>query len=264
MDLPSVTPWQFVSRKLTSWLLEHIEYQLVSRDSPCDCCAAKPDTWPTPCKAAVVKDGYGRELHICEDCIPLYQSNADVMGVERAAGNSGGVVPNKFGMLASVLVVVDQAGVTLMAPKKIADKLPSSFPVNTYEYPSLSDAYQRIYTRDWQYPAVFITDLGKKKGELVRNLRFSYSAEKAFLCTAENVSPLNLGAIKECLNIASSMDKKARTLAIKLMRDAPNGRITPKNMALAIKDQPNVKSLLIAATTDPVMRIAVAQAMKNV
>ena len=264
MDLPRVTPWQFVSRKLTSWLLEHIEYQLVPHDSPCDCCAAKPDTWPTPGQASVFTDGYGRELHLCEDCITLYQSNADVMGIERAAGKSGSVVPNKFGMLASVLVVVDQAGVTLMAPTKIAEKLPSAFPVNTYVYPSLSDAYQRIYNGDWQYPAVFITDLGKKKGELVRNLRFSYSAEKAFLCTAEQVSSLNLSAVKECLSIAAGMDKKALNLAIKLMRDAPNGRITPAEMAQAVKDQPSVKSLLIAATTDPAMRIAVAQAVKNV
>ncbi len=262
MVINDIAPWQFVSRKLTRWLLERIEYQYIASNSPCSCCGATSDVWPTPNQAVPFTDGYGRDLLLCEDCITLYQSSAEAMGVERMA--KGNPVPNKFGMLSSVLVVADQAGVTMLVPQKIADKLPAGFPVRTYTYATLGDAYRKIYEGDWQYPAVFITDLGKKKGELIRNLRFSYSDKKAFLCSAEAVSVLNLEAMRTCLALAADMEKKDLTLAIKLMYAAPAGRITPAGLAEALKGRHDVKNLILSATTDPAVRLAVAQALKNV
>src|SRR5690606_2910559 len=132
MDFPDVSPWQFVSRKLTSWLLDHVDYELAPHTTPCDCCLASPETWPTPGMASSFVAGYGRQLMLCEDCIPLYMSNADYMGVERLA--SGFPVPNKFGMLASVMVVADQNGAVILMPEKIAVKMPPLFPLKKIVY----------------------------------------------------------------------------------------------------------------------------------
>ena len=263
MKNSTLAPWQFVSRQLTSWLLEHIDYKLEKQTEKCDCCGATPEQWPTPGEAVSYVDSYKRDLIVCEDCITLYLSNLEVMGTE-AIRKGGNAVPNKFGMLSSVRVVADQNGVTMLAPKKIADKLPDSFPVNLYVYDSLADADIFLMTTEWEYPAVFIADLGKKKGEMVENLTYSYSPRRVRFCTAEKVEERNLDAIKACIEKAKTMEKKELSQALKLLAGTGGGKLSPAELFAEVKALPDTQELLKLATPDPVARMIIAKVLKNV
>lgn len=262
MNIPETTPWQFVSRQMTAWLLTYLDYELERSGTSCSCCGAPPDSWPTPGEAMPYNDSYGRNQNLCEDCIPLYVSNVEQMGVERLA--SGNPVAQKFGMMASVKVVADQRGVTMLMPKKIADKLPETFPVPTYVYESLADANAWIYRHDWKYPAVFIGDLGKKKGELVARLAYSYSANRMRICTAEDISTINQVAIQACIAEAEVADKKTRSRAIKLLREVGGGKLSPAGLAAALKGEETLTRIMTKSTPDPQLRLVIAQALSHV
>ena len=257
-----ISPWQFVSRKLTGWLLPHLDYTLMPAGEPCGCCKAPPETWPSKSMAVQYTDSYGRDMAICEDCLPLYVSRADLMGVERLA--RGNPVPQKFGMLASVKVVADQRSVVMFVPQKIAEKLPKSFPVAYQTYASLAEANRLILTTEWEYPIVVIADLGKKKGEMIENLRYSYSPRKVFLSTAEHTDIVNITAVNECIELARGLDKKIRNVAIKAMRDMASGKVSPADLASVVNENPEIRGLMRASTPDPALRQIIAKVIADV
>lgn len=257
LSINESTPWQFVSRSMAAWLLPHLDYELVECKGNCSCCGAPPQSWPTPNKATEIVDGYGQTNRVCEHCIPLYLSNAEKMGIESSRQKGTVVIPNKFGMMASVMAVVDQKGCTLYMPEKIAAKMPGDFPVPFVAYESQRSAIQQIVNHDWQYPAVFIGDLGKKKGELIANLEYSYGPKSVIICKAEGVSYWNFEATKQVASMIEEMTPAQVRKIKKIVLESANGKMSPAKAAQEIGADEDIKSVLVKMGRDP-------EALKNI
>lgn len=260
-DATALTPWQFTSRKLCSWLLPHLQYDLEEISEPCSCCGAPPASWPTPEKAVLDKDGYGMDLVLCEDCIPLYNSTVEHMGVERLTGSKS-EVPNKFGMWASVSVIADQNGATLYMPQKIFDKLPPGFPVKTVVWESKKQATELMTNADVAWPAVVISDLGKKKPEMVNSLVYSYGSTEVAWCSADETSLFNQEALLKIIELVKPLAKKERTAISKALTQSAGGLVSPAGLYdLAMSNENLLKVLQLES--DPIARKFIARCING-
>ena len=253
-----MSPWKFVYEKMSLWLLDHLDYELVDYVGVCDCCGDHSSEWPTPDKGVSYTDSYKRSMTICEGCYTLYESTIEAMGKERAPN-----VPNKFGMWLSVSVVVDQKGVTLIIPKGIKAKLPATFPLPFITYGegemTKKEVKQWMFQQEWSYPAVFIDDLGKKKKELVGSLEYTYSSRKVVLCSADERVFVNMDAVKECMHIANTIETRAQLNKIKkILNSMGAGKISPKELSRQVRDDEKMIALMKASTPDPVLRKYIA------
>lgn len=99
-------------------------------------------------------------------------------------------------MLPNAALLVENDSATLLASAKILDKLPGSFPLNTRELTG-KQVTRFFIDHEPVWPALYITDLGRKKAELIENLRLSYNnKDLLYLCSADQCAPFNANAFK--------------------------------------------------------------------
>jgi hypothetical protein len=184
------------------------------------------------------------------------------MGIERKAGAEG-VVPNKFGMWSSVAVIVDQDGATLLMPEKIISKLPENFPLKVISAtkPEMTEA---LIFAEVKFPAVLISDLGKKKQELVQSLQFSLSDRDRVLCSADSTEHVNAVALKSGLDALAVLSKKDRAAAINLLQQIVRGDVSPRETANLTTDAPSVRTAIAATSKDPYQRILLLKMAKKI
>ncbi|MEY8199892.1 MAG: hypothetical protein RPS47_11680 [Colwellia sp.] len=244
-------PWYFTFEKLSKWILPYItDYPVISiPGSICGNCTQPSSEWPTPNMGVQgYKDSYGTVMDVCEACITLYESSVEAMGVERSK-----TVPNKIGMWPSVAVLAEPEKITLFMPDKIAQKLPESFPLNVV-VATKADMRKALYQNEITYPAVYISDLGKKKKDLVKSMRYSYSDSNFIMCSADQTSYINLNQVRSSIEQFLLLDKKNQKLAVSAIKGLVNGGKTPDQVSDLVADFPDVAQLISKMGRDPYQR----------
>jgi hypothetical protein len=253
--LENTHPWLWAHERLSKWLLDYLPaLTKVSHEQKCSNCLIHSSEWESPSLGIEqYTDSYGSRMTICSACYTLYESSEEAMGIERKAGKDG-TVPNKFGMLASVAVLIEPTKTTMFLPDKIFQKLPSDFPITTV-VSTKAEMRAALLARKIEYPAVYISDLGKKKKELVASIAFSISDERFVMCSADDVKYLNL---TECRNAIAEFnklpDKKTQMEAVKTLRLIIDGHLSPEEASQVIEESPFLARFLESAGKDPYQR----------
>lgn len=218
-------PVDFLYQHATHIVKDHLPEPEALPTGICHDCGRPVSQWLIPGRGCTGKDGYSQAYQHCIACESLYHGHESVLGVERQS-SGGGSVPQKFGMMASAALLVTEEGGTLLASNKILNKLPATFPLNTVEATGRG-VLRWILENPPTYPCLFISDLGRKKTELIQNLRLSYSADEFYLCSANELGCINLDAlatVRKGVADWPASDIKAWRF---LMRDLAVGKLAP-------------------------------------
>lgn len=218
-------PVDFLYLHATQIVKDHLPTIESVTKGTCHDCGRLVDQWLTPKQGCLGKDGYSQQYQHCISCESLYHGHESVTGIERKA-RGGNSVPQKFGMMASAALLVTEEGSTLLASRKILDKLPASFPIRTVEATG-RNVLRWVLENSPTYPCLFISDLGRKKAELIQNLKLSYCPEEFYLCSANELGCINLDALgqvrKKIANWSASEISEWRYI----MRDLAIGKRAP-------------------------------------
>lgn len=217
-------PVDFMYSHATQIVKDHLPSPAPVTNGTCHDCDRPADQWLTA-QGYTGKDGYEQEYLHCVACESLYHGHESVMGVERRSRNGSGV-PQKFGMMASAALLVTEEKSTLLASSKILDKLPASFPLQTMELTG-RNVLRWVIENPPSYPCLFISDLGRKKTELIQNLKLSYGPDEFYLCSANNLGCINLEALRKIRNEVSHWNKKDINEWRFLVRDIATGKLAP-------------------------------------
>ena len=219
----------------------------------CHDCLRPVEAWLEPNRGYRGKSSYYVPFQHCISCESLYTGSVRALGVERLTATRV-EVGGKFGMMSSAALVVDQQGATLVASNKILDKLPASFPHKTV---ALTGKAVLHFFMDYQasWPALFISDLGRKKTELIQNLRLSYGKNSVWLCSADDSKEVNFRLLSTMTAEVTKWGSRRKSLFIKNVRALALGFQSPMELSGYFHDHPEERLLIQSMPQDPHARL---------
>lgn len=159
----------------------------------CADCARPSGAWVAG--QAYEHSQYGVTDTHCPACHSLYVGSIEHLGIESYRANGTKPVPAKLGMLTSAAGLVTAQGLTLFLPPGWVDKIgcPAQ-PIADIVPLSGRRALFEMFTRVQALaePFLLIRDFGRKKRELVQNLRVSTRPEQAWVCDANGAESINI------------------------------------------------------------------------
>lgn len=218
-------PVDFLYLHATQIVKDHLPQPENITEGACHDCGRPAGQWLTPNEGCLGKDGYNQQYQHCVACESLYHGHESVTGIERKT-KTGSDVPQKFGMLASAALLVTEEGSTLLASRKILDKLPASFPIRAVEATG-RNVLRWVLETPPTYPCLFISDLGRKKTELIQNLRLSYCPEEFYLCSANELGCINLDALGKAREAITDWPANDINVWRSIVRDLAIGKRAP-------------------------------------
>lgn len=196
----------------------------VTIDKRCDDCGQYARSWVTPFQGYIDKSSYGIPYVHCEACESLYAGSIRLLGVERTA-KGGAAVSAKWGMMASMALLVEPNRATLIGTQKTLDKLPAEFPHRTIALTGRSVIAWLLNQEDLTYPLLFIRDLGRKKAELIRNLQLSSGPNQIFLCDADGKIAIDSVLINHLLSATAGWPASVKKNFIDVVRRFSSGEL---------------------------------------
>jgi hypothetical protein len=181
-------PVEAVFEHLTS-IVKHSLPSPVNTHNACSCCKRPASEFGGIGYAG--QNGYGVEYVHCAACESFNVGDIKLLGIERNAktlpnGEQTGV-SHKFGMLAgSGAIITAKGAVVLFTPPGTYKKLPESLlKTFTVVEATIADHIGYISKADFDFPLVYISNFGKKTGNLIQGLRWSYSTNAIVSCSDE-------------------------------------------------------------------------------
>ena len=219
----------------------------------CHDCLRPAEEWLEPNRGYRGKSSYYVPFQHCISCESLYTGSVRALGVERLTATRV-AVGGKFGMLASAALIVDQQGATLVASNKILEKLPASFPHKTV--PLTGKAVLNFFMKyKASWPALFISDLGRKKTELIQNLHLSYSKDTVWVCNADDSREVNFRLLSVINTEVKKWNVSRKNLFIKNVRALALGFQTPMELSQYFQNHHEERSLIQSMPQDPHARL---------
>jgi hypothetical protein len=205
-------------------------YMAVTKALPDDICAVckrESADWADP-ESKVVFKNYGTDEDHCLSCHSLYEGSVELFGVERLA--RGTPVPMKLGMATGCGALITPNQVTLFLNGFIKKMEAAESP--PFEMIELSGRGAHISLvedppNDEIY--LYIGNFGRKKVDLVSNLKFS-TPEVLAICEESGVTELPIASLKRLLSASDDMSASKKNAVKKQLRDLYTGRVSPTEL----------------------------------
>lgn len=245
-------PVDFLYTQATSIVRPDMEPPALISSGCCYNCGREPEAWLEPGLGYRGMSAYRLPYLHCISCESLYIGSVSILGVERLS--KGVPVGNRFGMLSSAALLVENDSATLLASAKILNKLPGNFPLNTRELTG-QQVTRFFIDHEPVWPALYISDLGRKKAELINNLRLSYNKDLLFLCSAEQCAPLNANVFQALSEPMATWAADRKLVFIRAMRNLALGNLPPLALVDYFNEHPQERALALLMPRDPHHRL---------
>lgn len=194
----------------------------VYTDRRCDDCGQPAHEWVTPFQGYMDRSSYGVPFVHCEACESLYAGSLRILGIERSA-RGGAAVAAKWGMMASMALLVEKNRTTLIGTNKTLNKLPPTFPHRTVDLTGRAAIAWLFQQEDLTYPLLFIRDLGRKKTELIRNLELSRGPDQIVMCDADGKQAIDSVLVNELLGETGNWSANIKKTFLEIVRKFSTG-----------------------------------------
>ncbi|NQZ49648.1 MAG: hypothetical protein HRT95_05515 [Moritella sp.] len=229
-------PIDYLWTRLTEPLgAEMVLQEINGEDVTCYCCDRKSQYWASG-KYVNRQDSYLKmEVPVCAPCNALFLGTQR-LGIEKGTQEKPAGF-GKLGMLAGCgLIVTAKESIILTNPgwhKRISY---SDNVLCRLEMVSGKSAFEYIVAlmktlEPADFPVLYISDLGRKKAELVKNLVYTTDSKVLIACSANGAARIDLALLDELQKFAVN-DKKSWTKFKRFINDASHGRISPSDEKL--------------------------------
>tara|TARA_B100000809_G_C15114026_1_gene521717 strand:- start:813 stop:1982 length:1170 start_codon:yes stop_codon:yes gene_type:complete len=177
----------------------------------------------------------------------------DGMKTQLLCINEGGEEQRRFGMLVGLGAVIHSGGVVIYAPGKHFQNLSQveNFP---FELVPLGGSMMKndVIRRFADHGKILvIDDFGKKKAELVKNLKMSESKNEITFCNDDGSSRVDIASYNKLRQFFDGQVTKQIHETTYLIRRLLSGTDTPADTMVKLADVDGIQSLLIGLPTDP-------------
>ncbi|MGO0305848.1 hypothetical protein ACTL6P_04410 [Endozoicomonas acroporae] len=250
----------FLWQQVTSQMAD--EMQLVDSRAnddaiSCYCCGRPSGEWGVPYYQLRVDTYLQTDVPICAPCNALFHGSYRYMGIEKGTPEKP-LVPGKLGMLVGCgLIVTQQRNLLLTNPGWDKRLRVATQPL--FELHQVSGIGAMEYAchligglSEEAFPLLYISDIGRKKAELVTNLKLTLSKAQIQVCSGELVFRTNtelLDAIREMQQADKSGWKKLERFIV----NGCHGRIAPSDEGLHafLSDNPEALAIARRLPADP-------------
>lgn len=162
----------------------------------CYCCGRPSGQWAEPYYLLRIDNYIKLDVPICAPCNALFHGSYQYLGLEKGTPEKP-TAAGKLGMLVGCgLVVTQQQKLLLTNPgwdKRLRAAVTPIFELQQVSGKSALDfALNFILELDQDaFPLLYISDLGRKKAELVSNLTLTHHKEQIYVCSADATYRLN-------------------------------------------------------------------------
>ncbi|GAA4648619.1 hypothetical protein GCM10023116_08880 [Kistimonas scapharcae] len=221
--------WTQVTHKMADEM--RLETVAAGKVVTCYCCGRASGRWSTPLFEMRVDSYTKLDVAICAPCNALFHGSYRYLGIEKGT-IAKPATPGKLGMLVGCgMIVTQRQSILLTNPGWHSRLSAASEPIFQTVQESGKSAMEFVlqYTRELDedaFPLLYVSDLGRKKTELVENLQLTYHWDELYACTANQTHRINLILLDQ-IRALSKTDKTACKKLVKLVRGSCLGHIPP-------------------------------------
>ena len=221
----------------------------------CYCCGRPSAEWAVPLYQPRIDSYLQVEVPICAPCNALFHGSYKYMGIEKGplepTASDKGRTPGKLGMLVGCGLIVSQTHRMLLTNPGWDKRLRlATLPLFDMHQVSgkgaLEFALERIiaFTPD-EFPLLYIADIGRKKAELVANLKLTRSKAQIRVCSGDSVFRINTDLL-HLIRTMQQQDKRGWKKLEQFIFSSCYGRILPNDEGLHTFLSANPEALAIA------------------
>lgn len=227
----------------------------------CACCGRAEREWLRQEAVYYSKDRI-KEIH-CIPCHALFHGSTQFLGIERTIQGSDGLVevPGKLGMLSTCALLVTRTETIIYSGEGYIKKLElAKNPFYKVQRATGFSQVMALLELNPEPPFLFISDLGRKKSELVENLKITTRHDEWNLCSAEGVSTINPQLVTELIEKIRSVEEDEKIIQawLKAICHVSNGYIPSNDKsveALTRKSPAFRRNVFPLLPDDPYQRI---------
>lgn len=216
----------------------------------CYCCDRPSLQWSQPAFENR-NDSYIKvNVPICAPCNALYHGSYKYMGIEKGTPEKP-TASGKLGMLTGCGMIVSQKQRILLTNPGWDNRLKTaSHPIFECHQMSgkgaLGYALNLIMNLDsGEFPLLYVSDLGRKKAELVANLKLTLDKQEIYVCSADGVQRINT-ALLNAIQVMQQQDKAGWKKLSGFIFKSCNGQIAPNDEDLGKFLKSNTMALELA------------------
>ncbi|MGI2030020.1 hypothetical protein [Endozoicomonas acroporae] len=216
----------------------------------CYCCGRPSGEWSAPQYQMRVDSYINVEVPICAPCNSLFHGSYKYLGIEKGTPDKPGA-PGKLGMLVGCgLIVTQKQNMLLTNPgwdKRLRVATNPLFELlQVSGKGALEYACQRILElSDDEFPLLYISDIGRKKAELVANLKLTHSKAQIRVCSSDSAFRINTELL-HAIRTMQQDDKNGWKKLATFIFSSCHGRIAPNDEGLHSFLSANPEALAIA------------------
>ena len=202
----------------------------------CYCCGRPSGEWAVPLYQQRIDSFIKLEVPVCAPCNALFHGSYRYMGIEKGTVKKP-TTAGKLGMLVGCGLIVSQTQKILLTnpgwDKRLrAATLPLFEMHQVSGKGALEFALERImaFTPD-EFPLLYIADIGRKKAELVANLKLTRSKAQIRVCSGESVFRINTDLL-HAIRAMQQQDKSGWKKLEGFIFSSCHGRIAPNDEGL--------------------------------
>lgn len=223
----------------------------------CYCCGRQSSEWAVPDYGLRVDSYILMEVPICAPCNALFHGSYRFMGIEKGSPEKPGAA-GKLGMLVGCgLLVTQKQRLLLTNPgwdKRLRVATQPIFELRQVSGRGALDyALNFIMELDQdEFPLLYISDLGRKKAELVANLKLTHSKAQIYVCSSDAAYRLNM-AIVQAIRTLQENDKSCWKKLEGFISKGCHGLIAPNDPGLHefLSGNPDALAIARSLPADP-------------
>ena len=216
----------------------------------CYCCGRPSNDWAVPLYQLRLDSYIQLNVPICAPCNALFHGSYQYMGIEKGTPEKP-TAAGKLGMLVGCgLLVTQQQKILLTNPGWDKRLKTASKPI--FEQHQVSGKGALDYALNFimelgneAFPLLYIADLGRKKAELVANLRLTISRASINICSADSAWRLNTG-LMQSIRTMQQHDKAGWKKLEGYIFKSCHGQIAPNDDGLHAFLNTHAEALTIA------------------
>lgn len=243
----------FLWQQATSRMADEMQL-LDSRDSDesisCYCCDRRSGEWAAP-YYQLRADSYIRiDVPICAPCNALFHGSYQYMGMEKGSLEKP-TATGKLGMLVGCGMIVTQTQRILLTnpgwDKRLKAATQPIFELHQVSGKGALDYALNfiIDLEDDAFPLLYVSDIGRKKAELVANLKLTLSKEQIYVCSGDITYRLDT-ALLHSIRTLQEQDKSGWKKLATFIFKGCHGQVAPNDPGLHEFLSGNPEALAIA------------------
>ncbi len=223
----------------------------------CYCCGRPSSEWAVPLYQLRLDSYLQLDVPICAPCNALFHGSYQYMGIEKGTPEKP-TAAGKLGMLVGCgLLVTQQQKILFTNPGWDKRLKTASKPI--FEQHQVSGKGALDYAlklilelEDQAFPILYIADLGRKKAELVANLRLTISKASINICSADSAWRLNTG-LMQSIRTMQEQDKSGWKKLSTFIFKGCHGQIAPNDPGVHefLSDNPEALAIARRLPADP-------------